>query len=247
MTLVEKEFWEEEYYWAGIEPPIRPDADLPFDRSLAAGLAELAPAAPGRSVMEIGCAPAKWLVFYGERFGTRVEGIEYSEKGAELSRANLAACGVDGTIHAVDFFGVEPTRHDLVVSLGFIEHFDDIAGVFARHVEFVKPGGQLVIGVPNYRGWNRLLQRWADPSHLALHNLRAMDPELYRSLATANGLEVEASRYLGGTDPIIVKLGAKPVTPIVLAEARLRRLKASERWNHRWVSPYLLTTFRRPA
>ncbi len=28
--LVEKDFWEQDYYWAGLSPPVRPDPDLPL-------------------------------------------------------------------------------------------------------------------------------------------------------------------------------------------------------------------------
>jgi SAM-dependent methyltransferase len=246
-TLVEKEFWETEYYWATVQPPIRPDLDMPFDRSMASALERLAPAGPDDRVLEVGCAPAKWLGFYGDRFGSHVEGIEYSEKGARLSQDNLDALGVSGVIHHDDFFTCPVTEYDLVLSFGFIEHFDDLESVFARHVEFVRPGGRLVIGVPNFRGVNRVLQRWADPGYLALHNLRAIDSGFYRRAGERHGLTRLDQAYIGGPDPIIVKLGRRWVTPLVLAEARLRRLRALERADTPWTSPYLLTVFRTSA
>jgi SAM-dependent methyltransferase len=242
--LVEKEFWEEEYYWAREQPPVRPDTDLPFDRAMMHALDVLAPATPRDRVLEVGCAPAKWLGFYGQHFGSTVDGIEYSEKGARLSQQTLDALGVRGQITCADFFEVSPEPYDVVLSFGFIEHFDDIPAVFARHLEFVRPGGRLVMGVPNFRGLNRLLQRWADPSYLALHNLAALEPELYRDLGREHHLELLHQRYIGGPDPIIVKHGRRWVTPLVLAEARVRRVRATERLNSGLVSPYLLSVFR---
>ncbi len=202
------------------------------------------PPPPGASVVEVGCAPAKWLGFYAERFGAYVEGIEYSEKGAKLSQDNLDMLGVQGRIVHDDFFTTDPQIYDLVVSLGFIEHFEDLDSAFARHLDFVAPEGRLLIGVPNFRGVNRLLQRWADPSYLALHNLRAMDPRLYVQFGARHGLELLAQRYIGGPDPIIVKLGRRWVTPLVLAEARLRRLDAVARFESGLTSPYLITVYR---
>jgi SAM-dependent methyltransferase len=175
-----------------------------------------------------------------------VPGIEYSEKGATLSQDNLDALSVNGRIHHADFFTIDPATYDLVVSFGFIEHFDDLESVFARHLDFVGPGGRLVVGVPNFAGLNRMLQRWADPAYLELHNLRAMDPELYLHAGRRHNLEVTHQAYIGGPDPIIVKMGRRWVTPLVLAEARLRRLRMTEEWNSRWFSPYLLTVFKRP-
>ena len=101
-------------------------------------------------MLEVGCAPAKWLIFYAEHFGARVSGIEYSDKGARMSRDNLAAAGVEGEIDEGDFFAATPRPYDLVASIGFIEHFDDIeaaareqdASVEQRVVGFQGPYGR---------------------------------------------------------------------------------------------------------
>ena len=244
--LVEQTFWERDYYWAGAALPCRPDPRLPIDRALGAALLELAGVGPKDSVIEIGCAPAKWLVHLAEGSGARVEGIEYSHQGAELSSANLTACGVEGKIHRADFFTHEPSRYDLVLSLGFIEHFEELDRVFARHVAFVAPGGRLLLGVPNFLGLNGFLQRHSDPSYLALHNLRAMDSAELRRLGDRNGLQLLDQRYVGGADAVIVKPGPAWVNGIMLLEGGLRRLRFSERINHRWFAPYLLTTYRKP-
>jgi SAM-dependent methyltransferase len=245
-NIVDKSFWEDEYLDVA-ELPARPDPSFTFERVLAQELAARAPAARGQRVLEVGCAPGKWLVFYGERFGAAVEGVEYGEKGVAATRANLAAAGIDGQVHHADFFDFQPRPYDVVLSLGFIEHFDDTAAAFARHVEFVAPGGCVVIGVPNYRGVNRIVQRWSDPDHLALHNLGAMEPDLYRRLAADHGLEVDSIAHVGGFDPIIVKIGRPSVKPWIALEGRWRRLKLADRVNNRFLSSYLLVVLRRPA
>jgi SAM-dependent methyltransferase len=244
-NLAEKTFWEDEYF-GDVSLPARPDPNMPFERCLAHDLAAHACVEPASKVLEIGCAPAKWLVFYAERFGATVEGIEYSAKGVELSRMNMSAAGVEGTVHEADFFEFEPKPFDLVLSLGFIEHFDDVDRAFAQHVKFVGPRGRLAIGVPNYRGLNRVLQRWSDPAHLRLHNADAMEPSLYRRLAASHGLEVVHLGYLGGFDPIIVKLGRRSARPAIMLEAFYRRLRLADRLNHRLLSSYLLTVLRKP-
>jgi SAM-dependent methyltransferase len=251
----EKEFWENDYYWGDLELPSRPDPSQPFDRSVSAALAQHAPVARGKVVVEIGCAPAKWLLFYAERFGAEVVGIEYSGKGAALSRRNLQEAGVPGVIHEADFFAVEPVDADLLLSLGFIEHFEDLEATFARHVDYVKPGGLLVLGVPNFRGINGFMQTLADPAFLALHNTKVMSPEMLRSLATRHGLEELQLGYLGGIDPSHLRLNrsrqrwhprrAVPAA-YALAAHRWRRLAASENVNHRVFSTYLLGVWRRP-
>lgn len=254
-NIVEKAFWENDYYWARAELPCRVDTTVAFDRSLAGALAANAPVEAGQRVLEVGCAPAKWLLFYAERFGAAVAGIEYSDKGASLSRANLAAAGVASEIQRADFFDVEPRPYDLVLSIGFIEHFDDIPGTFERHLRFVAPGGRLAIGVPNFRGVNRAVQWLADPDYLALHNVAAMRVSLYREMARIHGLELEHLGYLGGPDPAIIRLGRGPTfSPrralpgaVTLAERRLRARPLGERLQHPWLSSYLLAVYRSPS
>jgi SAM-dependent methyltransferase len=255
VNIVEKSFWENDYYWAGASLPCRPDMGFAFDRSLARALVAHAPAEPAESVLEVGCAPAKWLVFYAERFGTHVSGIEYSEKGARLSRMNLAVTGVAGEISQADFFEIEPQRHDLVLSIGFIEHFTDPADALARHLQFVSPGGRLVVGVPNFRGLNGLLQRLADPSYLEIHNRMAMSVAFYRRFAQAHGLQLVHLGYLGGFDPVIVRLNRGPLLSprraipglVTLLESRFRRLRIADRLEHPWLSNYLLAVYRAPG
>jgi SAM-dependent methyltransferase len=243
--LAEQAFWDEEYL-ADVPLPSRPDMSMPFERCVARELSRHAPVERGASVLEVGCAPAKWLVFYAERFGARVSGVESSAKGAELSRANLRLSSMEGEIRHADFFALEAAPADLVLSLGFIEHFDDLERAFARHLEFVGPRGRLVIGVPNCRGVNGMLQRRADPAHLRLHNLEAMQPSLYRRLAAESGLHVDHLGYLGGFDPVIIKLGHRgAASAIVLLESLYRRLRVADHLNHRWLSSYLLAVLSR--
>jgi SAM-dependent methyltransferase len=255
LNIVEKSFWENDYYWAEAKLPCRVDMEMPFDRSLARALAAQAPAASGERVLEVGCAPAKWLIFYAERFGARVAGIEYSEKGARLSRENLAAAGVAGEVHEADFLEMEPEQHELVVSIGFIEHFDDPMEVLARHLEFVAPGGRLAVGVPNFRGLNGALQRLAEPRYLALHNTTAMRRGLFRGFARTHDLELLHLGYLGGFDPAIIRLGDGPLFSlgrampgaVTLLARRLRSLGVADRLEHRWLSSYLLAVYRVPG
>ncbi len=255
VNIVEKSFWENEYYWADAKLPCRADMEFAFDRSLARALVTHAPARPGESVLEVGCAPAKWLIFYAERFGARVAGIEYSEKGARISRENLLAADVAGEIHEVDFFEVQPRPHDLVVSIGFVEHFHDLDRVLERHLEFVAPGGRLAVGVPNLRGFNGALQRLAEPRYLELHNRAAMYPSLYRGFARAHRLELLHLGYLGGFDPAIICLsrgslfspGRAIPGAVTLIERRFRALAVADRLEHRWLSSYLLAIYRLPG
>lgn len=245
--LASEEFWEDTYL-GDVTLPARPDRRVQFERVLADALGRHARVDAGDRVIEIGCAPATWLGFYAEQFGARVAGIEYTAHGAELSRRNLAALGIDGEIVHDDFFDVDPSPHDLVLSLGFIEHFDDLEGTFAHHAAFVGPGGRLVLGVPNYRGLMGLLQRLGDPAHLAMHNTKAMDRALWRRLGAQQGMEVEWEGYLDGPDPDIIAVRPRRrwLFAAIAVLDLLRRLKVGPRLNAPALSAYLLVVLRRP-
>jgi SAM-dependent methyltransferase len=240
------DFWADTYL-AAYELPYRVSEDVPFERSLIRELAADAPVARGDRLLELGCAPGRWLVWYAERFGADVEGVEYTPFGADQTRANLAACGVEGTVHEVDFWDFEPAeRYDVVLSLGFIEHFGNVEGAFRRHVDLVAPGGRLVLTVPNFQGVNRRLAKFCDPDWLALHNLDAIGDRPYLGRAERAGVQVRSMRYVGGFDPDMIsvrKRGRKLLAPIW--HARHRRI--GDRLNAWWLSTFLLMVFERPV
>ena len=246
-SLATKDFWEGDHYTRGIELPARPDPDFPYERCLARALEKLAPVTQSARVLEVGCSPARWLLWYAERFGAAVTGLEYTAAGVRLSRENLAAGGVAGEIHEGDFFSRDLAlgTFDLVLSLGFIEHFDDIPAAFARHVDFVADGGRIALGMPNFRGLIGLLQAWSNRAWLDLHNRQAMDAELYRKLARDHGMQVDAVRYLDGVDPVMVRAGRRSAQAALIPMTWWRRLRLSDRVNHRLISSYMLVTFSR--
>jgi SAM-dependent methyltransferase len=89
--------------------------------------------------------------------------------------------------------------------MGFIEHFDDPFPAISKHVDLLKPGGILLLGVPNYSGiYKPVLQRLA-PTMLSTHNLRVMDidtwPEFEKRLPVDNLFKA----YVGGFEPLNMK------------------------------------------
>jgi SAM-dependent methyltransferase len=209
-------------------------------------LEELAPVVQGTRVLELGCAPARWLVWYAERFGALSVGLESSSMGASISRRNLVAAGVPGEIHEGDLLTADLGTFELVLSLGVIEHFTDVRAAFAQHAAFVKRGGRLVLGMPNFRGLTGFFQRWADPEQLALHNQAAMDVRLYEGLAAKHGLRMDAVRYVDGIDPDLIKVSRLSARLVLMPFRALRMLRLSDHLNAPMVSSYLVVRFARP-
>lgn len=157
----------------------------------------------GQSVVEIGSAPGEFLVALHRRFGLVPYGIEYSPAGADLNRRAFATSGLDpGHVIEADFLAPEthiPYRgfFDIVISRGFIEHFTDPADVVAKHFSMLKPGGLLIVGIPNLRGLNHLLSWIFDRHVVAMHNLSIMTRDHFAALFSGNLITPLFCNYYG--------------------------------------------------
>jgi SAM-dependent methyltransferase len=256
-NLTDAKFWED--YWGGFSLPDAVDENRSFDRGLAGRLRTLLEGASG-GVLEIGCAPGRWLAFLSREFGLGVSGIEFTADGAAATRRNLELLGVQqADIREGDFLTVAPSpRYEVVVSFGFVEHFTDVEAVIARHAAWVRPGGLVIIGVPNFRGVHGWLQKALDPEVLARHNLAIMDIDRLAVIGPASGLVTESVVYLGSLEPSLpiahagVKGFAEFVAKVALRAVRIVRRapvigRAMDHWNNPLVSSYILASYRKPS
>lgn len=253
MEKTDKEFWEK--FWAEVRLPQTVDPAFKNDRVISGVLRDNLPAGAGKLAAEIGCAPGKWLVFLSREMGYQVEGYEYVQAAADVSRRNLAACGIpDGEwkINTADFLSVEaPGKYDVVISLGFVEHFEDFNDIFDRHLAMVRPGGNLVLGVPRFKGINlplaAFVDMWRRPAILPAHNLGVMEPEVFREAAAKHGLRLKFCGYVGGFEPALFDASAVPVFPLRLAfKAFLRVCALVFRFDSYLTSSYIMAVFSKP-
>ena len=157
-------------------------------------------------MLEIGCAPGKILAYAQLKLRARATGLEYSKPGVELTRDIHRYLGVDSRIVQGNLFDepLEGETFDLVYSNGLIEHFSDPVPALRAHTELVRPGGRLLVTVPNYTGIYRWLQARFDPENLAIHNLDIMSPEALLRLADSLPLFSKHAHRVGRMNPILV-------------------------------------------
>lgn len=255
-NLTDAAFWQG--YWGRFSLPDAIDENRSFDRALARRLRTLLKGATGE-VLEIGCAPGRWLAFFAREFGLAVAGIELTPDGVAATRRNMEMLGVaHADIREADFLSAAPSpTYDVVVSLGFVEHFTDVDAVIALHAAWLRPGGRLIIGVPNFRGVHGWLQQWLDPEILVHHNLEIMDVGRLTRAGPAAGMVTESVRYLGSLEPSlpISRSGVKGVSDFV-AKVVLRGIRAlrgtpgigrgMDHVNGSFVSSYILASYRKP-
>jgi len=83
------------------------------------------------------------------------------------------------------------------MSRGFIEHFEDPSRVVDRHLELLKPGGLLIVTIPNLRGINHALTRLFHRELIPMHNLEIMSRVRFLQLFDAAKVRLLTCAYIG--------------------------------------------------
>jgi SAM-dependent methyltransferase len=199
----------------------------------------------GKRIVELGSAPGRNLLAWKTHFGYEIFGADYSETGMAAQRKLFARLGLDesrsifGDVLALSFRRAHAAAYDVVYSAGLIEHFSEPREMIETHLEILKPGGFLVISIPNLIG---LYRRMLPPKVVAAHNLEIMKLPRFRALLEMPGLDRLYCAYYGGLN-LGIAFGqptvfhrALPKLQIV-ANLAARVVPIPE---NRWTSPYLL-------
>jgi SAM-dependent methyltransferase len=200
-ALTDQADWDA--YWEETQLPVevRRHQSLYIDEILAVFDRWLA-RDESRSALEIGGAPGGYLAYLNRRFGFKISILDFSPRGCDLARRNLELLNLDGVVHEGNLFDAYDhlPKYDIVYSLGLIEHFENLTPVVRAHARYLKPGGILIIGCPNFRGVNNLIARRLSPSILRDVELRAMDFGEW-TFETELGVERLFAGYVGGFEP----------------------------------------------
>lgn len=253
MELTEVEFWES--YWANCVLPAEIDKNLSFDRCLASAIKTHIPQIEGE-VFEVGCAPGKWLAYMAKEFSLVPSGLEYSKAGMKATEKNFEILGLQGgEIYTGDFFNIQPIKQfDVVMSFGFIEHFSNVDEVINLHLDWLKPGGVLVLGVPNFRGIYKFIQGVLDQEILDKHNLDIMNLEFFQQLKKRFPISEIYSGYIGSFEPSLPIAKYKYGNPLQFSvklflkfAGAVRKLKVLDRVNTPYISSCLLGIYKKDA
>ena len=253
--LTESEFWDQ--YWKNIALPATVDIRNSFDRCLANSLERIISTygLSGR-LLEIGAAPGKWLNYF-EIAGLCVVGIDYSEQGVTATKLNFNFLNMGSAeIWNSDFLNMAPKQEfDVVVSFGFIEHFDDAASILLKHAAWLRPGGYLIIGVPNFRFFHGFIQKHLDPLVFRSHNCAVMSKDFFQSLEQKSNLELIDFSYIGSFEPSlpmrigtrsgifgkIVQLFFRIILQVLFV---LRKPNFLDKLNHKILSSYIIGVYK---
>ena len=138
------------------------------------------------TALEIGCGQGA----FGARLAEQAQylGVEPDPISFEIARSRIEPRGgeVRNGIHTV----VPPdTQYDMVCAFEVLEHIEDDKGALAEWVEFVRPGGQLVLSVPAFQS------RFGPMDQHAGHFRRYSPAEMTDKLQAAGLTDVDVTVY----------------------------------------------------
>jgi SAM-dependent methyltransferase len=146
-----------------------------------------------RDILDVGCATGVFLAGGGD--GWRKVGVELTADAAQYARRTFGLTVHQGTLEQAP---LTPGSFDAITFWDVLEHLHDPLRTLSRARELLRPGGILVVRVPNLDAWDaRLFGRyWAgldQPRHLFVPD----SASLTRLLDQAGFVEVER-RCLSG-------------------------------------------------
>ncbi|CAN5150973.1 class I SAM-dependent methyltransferase [soil metagenome] len=146
----------------------------------------------GGHVLDIGCASGGLLALLRSRAG-HLAGLELSPTAAQAA-AQLGDHVVCGALEDAGL-PFEPGTFDLVVLADVLEHLCDPAAGLARAISWCRPGGAILVSVPNIAHWHArltlLLGRWPqnDSGTFDASHLRWFTRDSMKALLTGAGLQ----------------------------------------------------------
>lgn len=251
-ALTETEQWDS--YWSGVSLPSVAEPARGLQReAILRVFTDWLEGWSGKTCVEVGGAPGTYLAYLRRALGVDVTCLDYSAVGCEAARENFRLLGIEGDVICADFLSgdVVLPKFDVVYSLGFVEHFENLEEVVARHVALLQPGGRLILGVPNFLGVNHWFMKRLAPELLAGHHLPAMDLDNWDAIAERLGLGVLFKDYVGGFEAGTFRQregsglsrSAFYALASVLDVALRHRPRTLRRINARWLSGYAMGVF----
>lgn len=137
----------------------------------------------GDSVLDIGCGSGSFLAMLKqERKGITAKGLEFNQKAIRSALEK----GLDIEAAFIEKYSEEhAAEYDVVSSFQVLEHIVNVQSFIGSAIKCLKPGGRLIIGVPNNHPYINGTEKFhalnLPPHHAGLWNKKALSAlaELY--------------------------------------------------------------------
>lgn len=139
---------------------------------------------PVGRLLDIGCGVGDFLV-HVKNAGWEVAGIEPSSQAKSIAQERLGMLPLDPS----DTASLSDHSYDVITMWHVLEHVDDLKSQLSELSRLLKPGGRLIIALPNYQSFDCQHYKsywagWDVPRHL--NHFR---PVVIRSIVTSCGIE----------------------------------------------------------
>lgn len=199
IKLSTQQHWADRWAEAGVKN-IGFDPSKPMFIDLHHLFTEFLPKDKQMRFLEVGCYPGSYMWYFYQFFNYQVSGLEYVDWCCDHTRRLLQAQGINGEVIHGDLFAYRPPsvelRWDVVASVGLIEHFTDTVEVIQKHLNLLKPGGYLVLVIPNHQGLYGRILKTMNPKKYQIHN-RMGYADIHKALDQLGQTEVLAGGYYG--------------------------------------------------
>lgn len=140
---------------------------------------------PKGKLLDIGCGVGDFLVQVKKQ-GWEVQGIEPSADAKAIAQTRLGFLPKDPSEYA----SLEDQSFDVITMWHVLEHVDDLKFQTSELVRLLKPGGRLVIALPNFQSFDCQYYKdvwaaWDVPRHL-----NHFAPDVVRSIISSEGFQV---------------------------------------------------------
>ncbi|MEM6342622.1 MAG: class I SAM-dependent methyltransferase [Bacteroidota bacterium] len=144
---------------------------------------------PGQSVLEVGCGPASFVAHL-QKEGYEAVGLELNEHCVNQAQAE----GLDVKLELVqDHANTNPNKYDLVCSFQVLEHIADVNSFLQASITCLKPGGKLVVCVPNNGSFIKD-EKW-NVLNMTPHHMGLWKEDSLRKLENCFKIKTEEIRF----------------------------------------------------
>lgn len=151
------------------------------------------------SIIEIGAYPGRFLGYLASRYGLRATAVDFNPDFGTFEKTMYLMKVKNFQYINEDFVQLNPReRYDIVLSIGFIEHFKHFDEVMDLHCNYLKPGGAMLIMIPHMRYGQYFHRRIFDRANLDIHNTKCMKKSVFKKFAKRNHLKIRHLSYFGG-------------------------------------------------
>lgn len=152
-----------------------------------------------KSIIEIGAYPGRYIAYLAAKYGLAASALDYNSDILKFREAFAAMDVINYEIIQTDFLtNIPQKKWDIVISIGFIEHFGDYNKVLDKHLDYLAEGGAMIIMIPNKRFLRKWYGKLVDKKNLEIHNLKCMKLSVFKEFASRNNLNIQYLNYEGG-------------------------------------------------